>query len=275
MPGFPVISDDEARALWRRAAEMQVSAEHRKDTAALMPTADLESGLSVEQVTAAAEGAGIDPEYVRLALAERSLPEAASGSREAWAPVLRVLTNDESDALERSAAIAAPPERVLAAVRATLARPPYDLTLENTLGEAPLEDGVLVYRIVKGLHKKFGVSQSYSPFQQQANNADGRVLLVTIRADPEGARLSVRMPLFRRGQNMLFFSICAVAGALAGSALPPDSAGLLQGLLGAAGLVGGTAFYRGVYRWALRKGETAIERLLRDVSSEAARTEGP
>jgi hypothetical protein len=250
---------------------LQASAEHRKDTAAPLPAAETESGLSLDQVTAAAEGAGIDAEYVRLALAERSLPES-SVAHQNRVQVLRALTGAESDALEQSAAIRAAPERVLEVVRSMLTRSPYELKLENTLGDDPTKS-VLVYRIVQGMHKKFGIGGFNSPFQTDANLADGRALLITVRPDPAGARLSVRMPLFRPAQNLLFFTLSGIAGVSLGSVLPPDTVPLLlQGLLGAAGLIAGVASYRAVYRWALGKGERAMVRLLRDVKGEAERS---
>jgi len=117
------IPDDEARGLWQRAIELQMAAERQGESPKLSggPTV----GFSLEGIVRAAEGAGIDPDHVLVALAERRLP----------------------DALEASALIAAPPARAMEVSNDVVARSAFSLTLEDRVGPDPPQDGVFVYRI--------------------------------------------------------------------------------------------------------------------------------
>jgi len=95
----PSISEQQARELWQRALELQNAAEQRKpDPPALMP-AD-RNDLSLSQVAAAAEGAGIDPDYVRMALAERQLPDADRIDPQLWSARWVKWILREGDAIE-------------------------------------------------------------------------------------------------------------------------------------------------------------------------------
>lgn len=82
------LPDEEARAIWRRAAQLQAEAERRIEERArqLPPSggrANDGDGLLPEEVRIAAEEAGIAPEFVQIALAE------ASASPERVSPVAR------------------------------------------------------------------------------------------------------------------------------------------------------------------------------------------
>lgn len=78
------ISEEAARAIWRRAAQLQADAERRMEEGLrrLPPGGgtDLSSGegLHPDDVRAAAEEAGISPEFVQIALAEASASGEAS-----------------------------------------------------------------------------------------------------------------------------------------------------------------------------------------------------
>jgi hypothetical protein len=115
------IAEDEARRLWRRAAEMQVAEE--RALLAAGRTGPAGHGLSLDQVSAAAEGAGIDPDFVRIALAEQRLPDADRIRRDAWTArwLRRIL--DDRDVIATTRIVAAPPDRVLAAFDATVTGP--------------------------------------------------------------------------------------------------------------------------------------------------------
>src|SRR5690606_20484057 len=84
------ISEEAARALWRRAAQLQAGAERRMEEGfRRLPDRstgydDAVDGLHPDEVRAAAEEAGISPEFVQIALAEAS---ASGGS--ASAPISR------------------------------------------------------------------------------------------------------------------------------------------------------------------------------------------
>ncbi len=83
-PDHDRISEDAARAIWRRAAQLQAEAERRlEEKLRRLPSGsgtDLTDGdgLHPDHVRAAAEEAGIPPEFVQIALAEASAAGEAS-----------------------------------------------------------------------------------------------------------------------------------------------------------------------------------------------------
>ena len=266
----PRIPEEEALALWRRAAELQLLAE--RSATALPPTrAADDSGLSLEQVAAAAEGAGIGPDWVRLALAERRLPDADRIRPEDWrARWLRRLVSPV-DAIQLSRRIAATPQRVLATFHAVATRAPFGLALENRVGDDPLRDAVMVYRTA--------AQTTSSPFTWAVEWADIRVVLITIRPDDDGTRILLRAPLFRRGINLALTGgatgVVGAGGAWTGSALGAGlsalgiaAGGVLAGVGAVVGGAAGVAAYRALYRSAVRSGEGALRGLMDAVALE-------
>lgn len=80
------ISEEAARAIWRRAAQLQAEAERRMDEglrrlpAKSGPGLSSEEGLHPDDVRAAGEEAGISPEFLQIALAEASASGEASSA---------------------------------------------------------------------------------------------------------------------------------------------------------------------------------------------------
>lgn len=268
------VTDEEARELWRRAAELHAAAERSRTTRAVVRTG--ERGLTLEDVSAAAEGAGIGGDYVRLALAERRLPDGDAIRRDRWAARwLRRVVGD-ADAIEVSRVVRAGPARVLAAFRAIAERPPYGLRLEDGIGEDPLRDGVLIYR---------RAAQAPSAFDGALELADARVVFVTVRPEGEGgARLRVRVPLFRRGVNLTLGGVSAgmlgaggswggwtLGGALAAALGVASAAALVlpAGVGAVAGGALGLAGFRRLYHGLVRRAESALRGLLGAVAIEA------
>jgi hypothetical protein len=260
------ISEEQARELWRRAAELQAAEQHRHDR---LPAGErAPAGLSLEQVATAAEGAGIDPDYVRVALAEKQLPDSDRIDRDLWsARWLRAILR-EPDVIEAARPIAAPPARVHEALRIIAARPAYDLVHETTIGDDPLHDAVLVYRL----------GNTSSTFQNEMNFADARVLLCMLRPDEAGTRVSVRVPLYRRGVNLALTGGSAAllgwggaAGGAAVSAIFGTAALAMAPVVagGMAGALAGVAAYRGLYRLVYRGGVRAVKQLLQSIAMEA------
>lgn len=267
------VTDEEARELWRRAAELHAADHSRERQRALVRAG--ERGLTLEDVSAAAEGAGIGADYVRLALAERQLPDGDAIRRDRWtARWLRRVVGDR-DAIHVSRVVDAEPARVLEVFRAIAERPPYDLRLEDGIGEDPLRDGVLIYR--RG-------AQTASEFDGALELADARVVFVTVRAEDRGARVRLHVPLFRRGLNLAVGGVSAgVLGAgaswcgwalggavaaglgvasLAALAVPAGVGALAGGALGLGG-------FRRLYHGLVRRAEVALGGLLGAVAVEA------
>jgi hypothetical protein len=261
------ITDAEAADLLRRATELQARAEARGHALAPVAEEEDEEGFALEQVAAAAESAGIAPGFVSLALAEGRLPDAGELQPSRWTVRWARRLIDENGAIEASRLLPAPPERVFDAVRAVFPAAPFQLLLEDSVGEDPLHDGVMVYRVG---------SATGSEFASNLNWADVRVVLATLRAEGEGTRLSLRAPLFRRGVNLAVNGVLGVLGAWGGMFAGGAVAGLIAAGPGlvlvpvlagmAAGGAGGLGLFRGVYRSARDGGEAALQRLLQAVS---------
>src|SRR5690606_30803563 len=195
------ITDDEAKRLWQRAAELQEEAERAASRGLNAPAE--QTRLSLEHVTQAAEGAGINPTFVLMALAEQQLPDASEIRRESrQARWLRGLVSD-IDSIEVSRLVRAPADAVIAALRAVAEKPAFNLLLENTVGVSDdPADRVLVFRA------QYGVSE----FGRATNMADVRVLIVSLRSVAEGTHVRVRAPLFRRGVNLTLAGIATALG---------------------------------------------------------------
>src|SRR6476659_9410486 len=164
-PGLPERLDEgQAAALWRRAAQLQADALRRLDERDLrvtwaslgsgpVPSSERDAantaasgGYRLVDVAASAEEAGISRQYIALALAELprgTLPTAASlGISERTAT--RFLGTDVRS-IAVTVEIPAPPARALNALGAVLRQAPYELELRETVGEHPLDGGVLVF----------------------------------------------------------------------------------------------------------------------------------
>lgn len=280
MSKHPVkLPESEARSLWRRAIEIQAAAERGERGPRRLPAA-VADGFSVEEVIDAARGAGVEPQHIYLALAERALPDAELIRRDRWtARWARALLRGE-DAIEISQLFDAPPERVAAAFAAIAATPEFKLELEDRVGPNPPYDGVLVYRV--GRPSGWGEA---AQFHGGMFAADARVLLVTATSEGAHTRLRLRLPVYEHGVNLSMTGVLtgvlgaaggaggtaagtALAGAIGSTALPltalPAAAGVLAG-----GALGVAAFRR-VVRWGRRKGEFQLRRLLKAVALEVA-----
>jgi hypothetical protein len=265
------ISEDSARELWKRALELQAAAEgDRPEPQALIPGEA--HGLSLDQVAAAAEGAGIDPDYVRMALAERRLPDADRIDPNLWTArwLKRIL--HEPDAIELTHSIAASPAQVVAALKTVSMRPEFELIYEGLLGSDATRDGVLVYRL----------PNAKMSFHNDLDWTDVRVLVFAIRPNAANTTLRLRIPLFRRGINLTLLGgsagLMGFGGLTAGSGLASALAGLVGAAsvvamvpiaTGAAGVLLGIGAYRAAYRWGVRGGRSSAQRLLRAVAAEA------
>ncbi len=163
------LSEAEANAIWRRAAQLQADAlrrlESRSDlltqpssttsARALAPPSDPssadDSGYAIAHVVAAAQEAGISNQYVAMALAER--PQSKSGAMVAVGDTdLGVSERTATLYLgtqERSLAVThvveATPARTLRALGNVLQQMPYQLKFRETVGAHPLDGGVMVF----------------------------------------------------------------------------------------------------------------------------------
>ena len=281
------ISEEEARALWRRAAELQADAARRLEERSrqLAPreqpsdTGEAD-GYRLADVRAAAKDAGISPEFLDHALVEsrnRAVVEGADAQPSAMAA--RFL-GQPPRAIEVSRVIHAPADEVYAAMQRVLPSRPFRLTLIDHHGADPTDGGVLVFKVPAFSYTTTASDQS---FAYEMNWADLRQLHFSLRrldTDPPTTELIVQGSLIHShklnmwvggGLSGIVAALGGVGGAFAGivAATALGIGGLAVGAAAVGFLSGGASFgglamlgYRRLYRYALRRGEKAIRNLL-------------
>lgn len=162
------LSEDEANAIWRRAAQLQADAlrrlESRSDLlaqpssttsvralAGTEPASADDTGYAIAHVVAAAQEAGISNQYVAMAMAER--PQTKSGAMVPYGDTALGVSERTATlylgTAERSLAVThivdATPARTLRALGTVLQQLPYQLQLRETVGAHPLDGGVMVF----------------------------------------------------------------------------------------------------------------------------------
>ncbi len=281
------ISEEEARALWRRAAELQAEAARRLEERSrqLAPRehpsdAPESEGYRLADVRAAAEGAGISPEFLDHAVAEsrnRALVEGAPAQPSATAA--RFLGRPPRT-LEVSRVIHAPAEEVYAAMQRILPDRPFRLSLVDHHGADPIEGGMLVFRVPAYSYTATAADQS---FAYEMTWADLKQLVFSLRRldkSPPATELTVRAGLtssHRKGLWVggIFSGVVATLGGVGGAfasgavAVGLGLGGIALGAAAVGFLAGGASSgglamlgYRRLYRYALRRGRKAIRDLI-------------
>jgi len=289
-PNF--LSEEEATRLWQRAAQLQAEAVRRTERPG-SETSESEpderepeagappEGYALAQVRAAALEVGITAEFMNAALvdlhAERALPQGKRGWR-----LARWFLKDPPETQIARRVIEAAAADVLSATGAVFPAEPYRMTLTDRQGD-PLEGGFLTFDI-QGLNSPFP-----RDFALEAKYGGIRQVFLSLQPI-EGATpscvVTLRSPVaWSHNQDL------AVGGIVTGIA---GGVGLGLGLAGAAtiaaiGLTGigallapavliagvttggglGATGYRAMYRYAMRRGQRALDGLLGAVASRA------
>jgi len=276
------LTEDEARALWERAARLQAEAatrhlpvpadDHEEDV-------EPEGGLSLDVVRRAAVEAGIDPAFVDDALVE--LDESG--------PTRRVdrraeqYLDDDVSASRIARVIGASVDDTYLALQRVLPRAPYGLTLKRVDGPDPRRGGVLIFEVPYSAAAASGLQMS-GPIVDIRHYADFRELRIRMRPLEPGAdgepRTEVEVIASRVHAKRINYWAGATFGGFAAAATGAAGSLLTGGLLALAGPieavamlgVGGLAAiggwlgtergWRRAYRWSQRKGERAIEGML-------------
>ena len=153
-----VVSETEAAAIWKRAAQLQAEALQRLE-ASVAVTRHLSGGHSLvandgadgyrmKHVQDAAEEAGISRQFVALALAEMApgkavAPVTADDLR--LERVATVLLGKTDRSLSVSRIVNGNPRKVLDTIGSLFQREPFSLMLRETIGAHPLDGGVMVF----------------------------------------------------------------------------------------------------------------------------------
>jgi len=286
--GDRVIPEEQAQAIWLRAAQLQADAATRLEQRSRertgltgVTTALASGGYLLRDVEAAAQEVGINPEFVALALAEQAgprerVPAPVAGDRKDRA--FTTLLGTSARSLSVSRIIRGAPKAVLEAIGRVLPARPYLLSFKDTVGGHPLDGGVLVFSVpnmMKGMGT--GAAEHYTTFTYRMYQLELFQLNVTLRpvqGQPGGAcEVTVygdlRPGLHKNlrankwiamvlagGGGVLSAAIGAKALTLGALAMLPAVAGVA--VLGAASLVG----YRWLYRHALKKSTEELEGML-------------
>ncbi len=245
------LSNDEAMAVWRRAAELQAEAAARLETrmratsetrqmlaagtgtsadttpanaastnAEPRPTPAPTDSYRLRDVEAAALEVGISQRYVALALAELN---ASSGAMQLAQPVpawkdrlaTRILgTSQRTLSVSRVYRFA--PRVVLQAVGRAFQAPPFSLGLRDTLGGHPLDGGVLVFDV-----PPMGESMNYrwTWTRYGVYVPEVRATFASIPGDARACEVTLHVDL-RRGltANIAGYGILSGIGAGSGAA---------------------------------------------------------
>jgi hypothetical protein len=285
-----VLSEDAAKSVWLRAAQLQSDAARRvKDRTAqaeafatgVQPSAPT-TGYRRTDVEAAAIEAGIGAEFVQLALAELpgergeeagALVAPADQGRERLATFL-VGTSERS--MQVTKTISGTPLRTLEAIGRIFPAHPWDLTFRDTVGGHPLDGGVLTFTVREintgdyvGGGTGLGTLRYYlaviDAYQLRVTlhplATDPRRCEVTITADlrngvKKNAKAGFGLGLGMGGGGAAVGIGLSVAKGAALLAVPIG----LGALLGIGGLMVGA--YRWTFRWGLNRARRELEHLL-------------
>lgn len=293
MPDDRRLSEEEARRLWRRAAELQAEAAHRLEAAAdeagggaSADEIDRTAGYALEDVRAAAREAGIDDTFLGRALAELDAAAGLVPSGDPGGLAERFLAAP-GDALVVSHLYHAPAATVYEALRRVMPRPPYELEVVESRGH-PLEGGTLSLEVPADWTARRPGDFSYE-VRGWADIKEVHLTLRPSRGGGESCEVTLICPLNRSKRiNLWTGGGLTVAGTVAGggagamglATLAQAAAGGL-GLfltvltvawvvaaplgLGYAGMLG----YRALYAHGLGRARKALLRLLDAVAVEA------
>lgn len=281
----PKLTEDEARALWERAARLQAEAAARELAA---PSTDEPStsdrsragDYSVEVVRRAAEEAGIAREFVDRALEERSFEGDASGAVDRWADAML----GEGPRVSRvTGVVEGSVEEVFESLRRVLPNAPFGFSLSGTRNGAPLDGGTLVFE-VPYYGTSGSVGQPSGPVMDIRHWADLKevfVRLVPVKVEEgEDPRTEIqvwastayarRVNFWVGGLGAGFVGAAAglagflVTGGLVDMAAATElalqlGAGAASGLTGLWGAVRG---WRPIYRYGQKKGQGGMQRII-------------
>jgi eukaryotic-like serine/threonine-protein kinase len=279
------IPDEAARAIWRRAAQLQAEAERRlEERTHQLPVQhgveSLESeGLHPDDVRVAAEEAGIAPEFVQIALAEAAASPGPVSPETRWDLLgARFFLGSSRRTIEVTATVPGNLDTVSAASLQVFSGHPC-LLQAGEVAEIPSSSGrVIVFNV-----PKFDWSVTANPpFVEKASMIGLRQLHVAIRPLPEdssGCEVVVagdlRPGMRRRWRWSAATSVGAsAAGGAAGAGLAGSvMAGALlalPALLGAAALSGAAvAAWATAYRYYRSQAEDALKQSLQILPATA------
>ena len=284
------ISEDEARILWARAAELQAEALSRREIESSRSIDDgdgstdgadareiADTGYDLSHVREAALEAGISGEFLDRAFAEF---EAGHGlERKNSDGFVDAFIGEGPLWLEAEEAIERQAGEVLAALRRVADH--LHLTLIDSRGGDPLSGGVLVF-------ERTGVDALMNhKVLQDLYSASVSELHVSLQVSEASCRLRIRAPLIKYRRVMAWTGVAInsasaggvglVAAVLAPGALVSLAGGLVGAALGlpaaALAFAAEQRLWRWMRAWGERSGQRGLEGVLRMIATDA-RTRG-
>ncbi len=281
--GEVVLSETQAAAIWKRAAQLQAEAASRLEkSSAAEASRRVEGpaateGFRARDVEQAAVEAGISQRFVALALAEvrepgTSVPAIMEDGSARDRMVTTVLGTSQRS-LSASRIIRHPPREVLKALGRTLQASPFMLALQDQVGGHPLDGGILVFDLPSMTQLGTGTTGHFTYVRWGVYAQQVRATVRPIASDPHATEVTLYIDL-RPGLTANLWgaggagAFSGVLGGVIGGAILKKAAILgvafgggfaVAGLFaGGAGLLG----WRAYYRWAVRTAQTELDRAI-------------
>lgn len=255
------IPEEAARAIWRRAAQLQAEAERRLDENLRRIPSETgtdplgSTGLHPDDVRAAGEEAGISPEFVQIALAEAAASNAPSSPMARWDVLgAKLFLGATRHTIEATATVQASVDAVSAAALQVFSGHPCLLQAGEVADLPPWSGRVIVFNV-----PKFDWSVTANPpFVEKASMIGLKQLHVAVRplpVEPPACEAVVAGDLHPGMRSRWRWSAATSVGAsAAGGAAGAGLAGsaiagallIVPALLGAAAISGAA-----VGAWAL------------------------
>jgi hypothetical protein len=297
----PILSDEQARRLWERAAELQAEAAQKREAEEakgegggssrklLQSEGDADLGYSLANIRQAGLEAGIQPDYLDHALAEKAILDLEGGSEGGWWDrTAKNFLDDKDLSLVVQRSFQFPAEPVWNVLEDTLTSEPHGLDLLEIWGDGPAAGGLAIFEAPYTYEDR-------GSLKYWSSVAEVRRYMVQIRPDDEeSCTLLIRAPLRRTHRihgaigvglsglgaavgGVLGWGAAAAIGAATGLAgIPLAATGL--GLIGS-GTIGTERLTRfgsiRMYRWGIRSLEKNIQKILKRVERDLQRVFRP
>jgi predicted Ser/Thr protein kinase len=305
-----VLSEDDALAVWQRAAQLQAEAAHRMERSAALRTtssgshATVSAGAGsstavdtgqyrVRDVEAAAVEAGISRQYVALALAEiRALGsggQVVRASSEAEDRRLTLFMGTPDRALSVSRVIPGSPKDVLATLGQVFTTHPAKLALVDTVNGHPLDGGIMRFRMPRfkeAYVNPFVMADKDKALAMRLEQIELYDLNVTLQARGTAAAPMCEVVITGDLRPGLRTNLKLDLAMMAGSALLAGAGGastvakylapgpLATAAVAALGAVVGAGacflWYRGLFRSALEHAQREMGTLLKNIEQQLA-----
>jgi tRNA A-37 threonylcarbamoyl transferase component Bud32 len=303
-----VLSEDDALAVWQRAAQLQAEAAHRMERSAALRSSTsgahgrvttgaqpaVDTGqFRVRDVEAAAVEAGISRQYVALALAEIKA-RAASGqvmraSSEAEDRRLTLFMGTADRALSVSRVIPGTPKDVLVALGHVFTNHAAKLQLIDTVNGHPLDGGIMRFRMprfTEAYVNPFVGASKEKALAMRLEQIELHDLNVTLQPRGSAAAPACEVVItgdLRSGLRRNYQLDVIIMGVMAGAGLflgflagikylgaGPLASAAVGALSAVVGATASFAWYRGLFRDALAKANTEMSALLQGVEQQLA-----